>query len=149
MRLDHLLSKEHLAATSPVMGGGGCPGPLSLPNEWGTVLEGGTSTMAGSSSWWRLVRRPSGRVGTVAAGVGGRSGTLLGPEGTAGRLFVQGRYESVPRLWVGGRVGWLRAGTAQTNRSGRCFGVGWVGAGVRVLVAGRSLRTAQWTRASF
>jgi len=92
-----------------------CPGPLSLPNEWGTVLEGGTSTVAGSSSWWRLVRRPSGRVGTDAAGVEGRLGTLLGPEGTAGRLFHQGRYESRSCLWVGVGLGWLRAGTAQTN----------------------------------
>ena len=57
MRLDHLLSKEHLAATSPVMGGGGCPGPLSLPNEWGTVLEGGTSTVAGFRAGGDLVRQ--------------------------------------------------------------------------------------------
>jgi hypothetical protein len=71
--------------------------------------------VAGSSSWWRLVRRPSGRVGTDAAGVEGRLGTLLGPEGTAGRLFHQGRYESLLRLWVGVGLGWLRAGTAQTN----------------------------------
>lgn len=107
--------------------------------------------MAGSSSWWRLVRRPSGRVGTDAAGVGGRLGTLLGPEGTAGRLFRQGRCARGLHLWVWVGCGWLRAGTAQSNhpRVGTYVSGVWVGAGVRVLVAGRSLRTAQWTRASF
>src|SRR4051794_7715969 len=54
-----------------------------------------------------------GRVGTVAAGVGGRSGTLLGPEGTAGRLFVQGRYGPGSALasvgWVRGTAGWYRS----------------------------------------
>ena len=117
MRLDHLLSKEHLAATSPVMGGGGCPGPLSLPNEWGTVLEGGTSTVAGFRAGGDLVRRDLSRVGTVLLLGRGWLGTLLGPEGTAGRLFVQGRYARGLHLWVWGGCGWLRAGTAQTNHS--------------------------------
>ena len=42
-------------------------------------------------------------------------GTLLGPEGTAGRLFVQGRCARCLHLWVWVGCGWLRAGTAQTN----------------------------------
>jgi hypothetical protein len=40
----------------------------------------------------------------------------LGPEGTAERLLRQGRYESRRCLWVVVWLGWLRAGTAQTNR---------------------------------
>jgi hypothetical protein len=75
------------------------------------------------------------RVGTVAAGVGGRLGTLLGPEGTAGRLLSRGRYTRWSHLRV--RVGCegLRAGTARSNRPPRTLtGLGWVGAGVRVLV---------------
>lgn len=92
------------------------------------------------------------RVGTVAAGVGGRLGTLLGPEGTAGRLFVQGRYGSGSALASVGRVrgtaGWYRS--VEPLRRSTLQGVGgggrrW-GEGVST---GRSLRTAQWTRASF
>jgi hypothetical protein len=68
---------------------------------------------------------------------GGRLGTLLGPEGTAGRLLSRGRYESLVRLRVGWWLEGLRAGTAQSNRSrDRCrkvLVVG-VGAGVRVPV---------------
>lgn len=113
-----------------------CPGPLSLPNEWGTVLEGGTSTVAGSSSWWRLVRRPSGRVGTDAAGVGGRLGTLLGPEGTAVTVVRSGSLRTllapVGVGWVRVAAGWYRSDEPPTRR---CEGTGvWVGAGVRVLV---------------
>ena len=94
-----------------------CPGPLSLPNEWGTVLEGGTSTVAGFRAGGDLVRRELSRVGTVLLLGRGWLGTLLGPEGTAGRLFVQGRYGSCVHLRVGVWPGWLRVGTAQTNHS--------------------------------
>jgi hypothetical protein len=105
------------------------------------------------SSWWRLVRRALVvRGGTVAAGVGGRSGMLLGPEGTAGRLLSSGSLR-VASLPVGGGVargtaGWYRL--VEPLMRSTLQGVGGVGRrwgeGVR---AGRSLRTAQWTRASF
>jgi hypothetical protein len=69
--------------------------------------------LAGSSSWWRLVRRPSGRVGTVAAGVEGRLGTLLGPEGTAVKVVRSGslRVLFLPVGGGGARVaaGWYRS----------------------------------------
>ena len=78
---------------------------------------------------------------------------LLGPEGTAGRLLSRGRYELRCCLRVVAGLEGLRAGTARSNRSRDRHPLGvwvvWVGAGVRVPVTGRSLRTAQWTRASF
>lgn len=64
----------------------------------------------------------------------GRLGTLLGPEGTAGRLFVQGRYESDPRLWVGcgsGGCGLVPLSQTAGLVHVLCVG-GRVGAGVRV-----------------
>ena len=68
--------------------------------------------------------------------VRGRLGTLLGPEGTAGRLFVQGRYARGLHLRVRGCVrvaaGWYRSDEPPTHW---CASAGvWVGAGVRVLV---------------
>ena len=70
----------------------------------GVVLKGGTSTTASFLSWWLLVRLQL-AVGRERSftGVGGWLGTLLGPEGTAGRLFVQGRY--APRCSPAG--GWV------------------------------------------
>lgn len=67
--------------------------------------------------------------------VRGRLGTLLGPEGTAGRLFVQGRYGSRHRLRVGVRLEWR--GLVPLRQTVRCMvparvAVGRVGAGVRV-----------------
>lgn len=56
MRLDHLLSKEHLAPGSPVMGELVVSRPTPRPNELGVVLEGGTSTTAGLGGRWLLVR---------------------------------------------------------------------------------------------
>jgi hypothetical protein len=137
VRLDHLLSKEHLALVGPVVGFGDgvqarCPCRTS----------GGRCSRVEHRLWpaFELVApstpQPFGvRVGTVAAGVGGRLGTLLGPEGTAGRLLSRGRYELSCCLWVVGGLEGLRAGTARSNRScdQRCkvLVVG-VGAGVRV-----------------
>ena len=135
MRLDHLLSKEHLAATSPVMGGGGCPGPLSLPNEWGTVLEGGTSTVAGLRAGGDLVRQAVAPSGVVVLGGNGsllgrgRLGTLLGPEGTAVKVVRSGslRTRSAPEGvgWVRVAAGWYRSDeppTARTWEQGWCGG---------------------------
>jgi hypothetical protein len=52
--------------------------------------------------------------------VRGRLGTLLGPEGTAGRLFVQGRYARGLHLRVRGCVrvaaGWYRSDEPLTAR---------------------------------
>jgi hypothetical protein len=89
----------------------------------------------------------------VAAGVGGRSGTLLGPEGTAGRLFVSGSLRTLfAPTGVGGvrgTAGWYRSVEPPT-RSAPGKGVGGVGRRWgEGASTGRSLRTAQWTRASF
>jgi hypothetical protein len=63
------------------------------------------------SSWWRLVRRNLSGFGweRFAAGVGGRLGTLLGPEGTAVKVVRSGslRVASSP---VGGGAAGVAAG---------------------------------------
>ena len=128
MRLDHLLSKEHLAVRGPVMGSCGCPGPLSLPNEWGTVLKGGTSTMASLHAGGDLVRqalRGSGWERSVTGGGVGRARCWVLREQPKG-CCPWGRYESHRCLWVGVGLGWLRAGTAsQTADHGVALYKGW------------------------
>jgi hypothetical protein len=118
VRLDHLLSKEHLALAGPVMGLGDgvqarCPCRTS----------GGRCSRVEHRLWpaFELVApstpQPFGvRVGTVVVRGEGRLGTLLGPEGTAGRLFSQGRYELLGCLRVVRGLEGLRAGTARSNR---------------------------------
>ena len=94
---------------------------------------------------WCLVRlRSSGRgEGTVAAWCGGGSGTLLGPEGTAGWLLSRGRAPGrVP--CVGSGSGVVAFGSSLVAYR---VAFGWRLAGW-VWRVGRCLRTAQWTRAS-
>ena len=73
MRLDHLLSKEHLGFP-PVVGSPGAITPASV-RRWLlmggtlTIRHGGSSVISTASAW------------NVIRGVTG-SGTLLGPEGT-------------------------------------------------------------------
>ena len=110
--------------------------PMPWPNVSGVVLKGGTSTTG------RLVESVGFqyacsllRGGNGADRVVGRSGTLLGPEGTA-------------TWWV---LPWSGPSVRSNRRLGcQCFRVlvsWWVGAGLPQ-VAGGCLRTAQWTRAS-
>ena len=125
MRLDHLLSKEHLAAGRSCHGVGGVSRPMPVPSVYGVVLTGGTSTTAHLCGGWRLVRlRSSGRgEGTVAAWCGGGPGTLLGPEGTAGWLLSRGRASGGLPLW--GEPAWGGGLRVVTGVVPHRFGGGW------------------------
>ena len=91
MRLDHLLSKEHLAGQQQLPGPEPCQDEIacSCPSGWRVawvVLEGGTLTSsAGSRS------RAPGTAAPLWGGVERSSwvrvvvGALLGPEGTGDR----------------------------------------------------------------
>ena len=88
MRLDHLLSKELL--TRPLRRV--CAETRPEPYAFGVVLKGGTSTTAAIMGRHRVSTPPCGDGTRIADPVGGRLGTLLGPEGTAreGGCFVTG-----------------------------------------------------------
>ena len=119
MRLDHLLSKEHLAPAVPA----------SRATSWtfvpGWLLKGGTSTTWPSPPFQSV--HPACREGTLERG--GRPGTLLGPEGTGA---------SPPHGT--GRAGVDRPGDEP-------LAIRQAGVGPQAGTA-RTLRTAQWTRAS-
>ena len=147
MRLDHLLSKEHLA---PQLAGGV---QTRLSDECSDPeLKGGTLT---SSVEWRSPRPVQLSVRGAGTGGGGHGtvGTLLGPEGAEMVSAASDRVAPpAPRQgtsWFagpacgpgrticpsyGGRPGMSVPGVGRAWRSGR-----W---------SVRTLRTAQWTRAS-
>jgi hypothetical protein len=82
VRLDHLLSKEHLHLK-------GCEGPAS-PGCGGGVLDGGDTGEFFPGNGRVLLVRPCvwWRERGVWCGWGGVVGTLLGPEGTTVRVVV-------------------------------------------------------------
>ena len=125
----------------------------------GVVLEGGTLTGAAAglvSAPSTAVRRraSSSRAGVgVWIGVGSGVvvvGALLGAEGTGRPLGARGCLPGVRGgggcLWLRGRSGVVPPVSLHVRVVHVC-GVGLGGAGG--VVAGRTLRTAQWTRASF
>ena len=108
MRLDHLLSKEHVTASRHGVWCRAAPGPrwpvtLDGLHASGVVLEGGTLTSSAGIVSLLLVR-PFGVWNAVVGGV--RSvGTLLGPEGAEYPLSRSGpivcRTAAVPVGMVG------------------------------------------------
>ena len=90
-----------------------------------------------------FVSTPGVRSGVERGGAGGGwSGTLLGPEGTGVSLVASGRHGLVRPGGVG-RAGFPARGGVVAADHGEPAGVM---AGERGVA--RSLRTAQWTRAS-
>ena len=87
MRLDHLLSKEHVTAfllgvwCRAAPGQDGAP-VVGVPRVAWVVLEGGTLTRSAGARSPLLVRLVFGRVGNVVGMGWPVVGTLLGPEGT-------------------------------------------------------------------
>ncbi len=172
MRLDHLLSKEHLACS-------GCPGVVlgcwvgrgsPCGRRWcGRRCFGWNVNQAGRVRGVRLVQLSPARacvscfrVGGVGAGGGGGNGCVGGSGGRVGTLLgPEGTVACVPAgcgVRVGGVV--LAGSCCSWTVSGWCWcscapvvGVGAGGGRVRAWVWvrtwGRCLRTAQWTRASF
>jgi hypothetical protein len=161
VRLDHLLSKEHLTPAPPLWWGVVCRASLRAcgPEE---VLEGGTSVRRRSCLAWPQYSLPGGG-GNGSGGCGwclARCWVLrdqgfrasavcwcvLPVGGGVGFWFL--------RVWVAGPavvVGVVALLVRAVPRcTARLFPVwGWVGFGAGVgVVAVRSLRTAQWTRAS-
>ena len=100
MRLDHLLSKEHLTRLALVGRAEARPEPYAF----GVVLEGGTSTTAVIMGRHRVSTPPCGDGTRTADSPGGRLGTLLGPEGTAreGGCFMTGPVGRTNRLLPSG-----------------------------------------------
>jgi hypothetical protein len=96
---------------------------LVAPSTPGICLPSG----GGCSGWERML-----------SGVVGGSGTLLGPEGTAGRLLSHGRYARcsapVGAGWCVGGCGLVPLGRTAGIIDTQVWVV-WVGAGVRVLVS--------------
>ena len=152
MRLDHLLSKEHLASGRPVMGWLEVSRPVVPAERVGDGARGWNIDCGRLTSWWRpSTPGPSGFwVGTVGCwgGVGWARCWVLReqPEG----CFIRVATSLVPACgwgWGSGGCGLvpLRRTTHALVRKRWGVGRRW-GEGA---CSGRSLRTAQWTRASF
>src|ERR1039458_8230326 len=124
MRMDHLLSKEHLA---PVSSGWRRPEPYPGRSSRGGLLVGGALVIRPEASC--LIWSSTSAVGARERCRGGRNG---GEGGCAGRARCWVLRERPPS---GGVFSSLRAGGPRLVTGG--------GAG-----AARILRTAQWTRAS-
>ena len=121
MRLDHLLSKEHLAGGTAVGPEAICAGVRPA-----VALKGGTSI--GSHQEVRCKYNPV--VGVESSSWIGTASTLLGPEGSGDRTFMAERLAR--------SVG---AVEPESNRPP-------VGRRPGNRRPARTLRTAQWTRAS-
>ncbi len=142
------------AGTAPHVGGRGV---------FGVVLEGGTLTSSAAGSvpalQYGVIHTCVGGAGNGAGRGGGFVGTLLGPEGTGDPGVAAAVL--VWLWWPGGALGclWFRAVLFLVPPSLFCGcraavwawclpgGGGFGGGGWAV--SGWSLRTAQWTRASF
>ena len=138
MRLDHLLSKEHWPPDS-FWWSRAAPGsrwPVSLDglHASGVVLEGGTLTSSAGIVCCALVR-PLGAWN--ACGDADRFvGTLLGPE----RADPAGGFPWSWTLLLCQGLPVSHTAVLPVGGDGSGGVVGWV--------SGRTLRTAQWTRAS-
>lgn len=146
MRLDHLLSKEHLAAGRPCRGVGVVVQAHARAERVRGGAHGWNIDYGSSGGGWRLVRlRSSGRgEGTTFVWLLGGLGTLLGPEGTAGWLLSRGDARAGALVWgvvLGGGLRVVTGSRTTPALRGRCRRG-------RVWRVGRCLRTAQWTRAS-
>ena len=105
--------------------------PTLGPFAFGVELMGGTSTAAAPVAGLALVRPGFAWGGNESGLVGGRPGTLLGPEGTAVQRLLS--------LGVAPGWGWLPAGPSGLDEpllgvgrfGGRCLGVGAGWGGVR------------------
>ena len=129
MRLDHLLSKEHLQTDPPVYAGGKvCQEymPVAQTQVLRRVLKGGISTnsgclvLASSSTDVCFFFGKSSCPGTVGFGLGGLVfGTLLGPEATGPGLFAA---YGLRRVWYLFVSGFLAAPITRVDLLGLCVG---------------------------